>query len=139
MNTNPPTPILCPIANVKPLILRANQIESSHRLFRAGAKLYCLPPYSGGDGFEHLRVVALPKNSGRLIQTTIKARDACDYRLAMVYSPRITDLVGEWSRYNQETIEKYMRVWKQWGDMPYCCAIGSSEIKDRRKGTFVVN
>lgn len=116
----------CPVANIKDEILCANKIQQGHRHFRQGAKLYILHPFSGGDGYEHLNVLALPKKSGRLIKITIKAKDAESFRLKKIFDPNLIPVIREsWGNTTEEQMMHLIEHWEFWSNVPYSCKMAA--------------
>jgi len=88
--------IWCLVGNVKESSEENASRETKH--FKAGAKVYCLPPV-WGERYEKIYVIGLPWNKFREVKVTISSGNIVNWRKQKVYDKHIIQLMlvsGGW-------------------------------------------
>ena len=84
--------IWCVVANVvdEHAVGERGEIRRGTKHFRPGAKVYCYPPL-WGDGYENVKVIGHHRGSHKLVTMVMPSKRLENWRVKMVYSPRIIE------------------------------------------------
>ena len=87
--------IWCVVANVvdERTVGENSEIRRGTKHFPPGAKVYCYPPL-WGDGYENIKVIGHHRGSHKLVTMVMPSKWLQNWRVKMVYSPRIVEQMG---------------------------------------------
>lgn len=112
-------PIWCATANIKKEVLFGQDhiLRKGIKHFRGGAKVYIA--YAYGGMCDNATVIGHHRSNGRYIKVTIPVKHLENFRLELVYSPKVIELINKntdegFIEYSKEYAENLIVIIPEW-------------------------
>lgn len=112
-------PIWCATASIKKEILFGEEhiLRKGTKHFRGGAKVYIA--YAYGGMCDNATVIGHHRSNSRYIKITMPVRHLENFRLELVYSPKVIELINKNSEethteYTKEYVDYLIKIIPEW-------------------------